>query len=474
MKKLLLTLCTVSALLLLGACGGGETEETPTAPSGDLETLEATYWTLQYDPEQWLYDEVDFYDDEDGSSVILIIPGDEEDTYLVNAEIRVDIDDPYSFRDYLTSYGFDQYEYAVNNAYEFTPVGGVDCLMEEGNYWGEPCLRYFNRVEAAGATVFMEIIGEYEDERVAALLSGLTFNLPDIGNEDGPWAWEGEPFSAEDHSVMVGTYTLQSKWLPITDCIVSGETFDHQIAVSGDKAYILSGGTLGEYLLDGAGLTYQGDVALSNEFEALQADDNGTLWLSSFMEPLVSWKDGAQTAAYEGPDYVAMHPSGAWGISWFSGPECEKVTPSGGALSTAPITFAEVETIAHLNVSDNYIFVCGYAADDSGHKVFVYNTDGVLQTTLADADGEGLGSITFMAETPNGFLGLDGNMREVCLWSKDGSFIGAADDGDLFGTGYPWFCGGFQMPDGSILVAMTDDRADESAMELVVFQLSGF
>ena len=44
----------------------------------------------------------------------------------------------------------------------------------------------------------------------------------------------------------------------------------------------------------------------------------------------------------------------------------------------------------------------------------------------------------------------------------------------LFGTSYPWFCGGVKLADGSILAIMTEDRADESAMELVAFKLSGF
>ena len=71
-------------------------------------------------------------------------------------------------------------------------------------------------------------------------------------------------------------------------------------------------------------------------------------------------------------------------------------------------------------------------------------------------------------------LALDGNMREVVLWTKDGAYLGEADDGDLFGTDYPWFCGGAKLADGSILAIMTEDRADESAMELVAFKLSGF
>jgi len=103
----------------------------------------------------------------------------------------------YSLGDMLVTYGFDQYEYAENNAYDTISIGNVDCLVHEGEYWGDPALRYFSRAEGAGATVFIEIIGEYEDPRVEELLSGLTFHLEDVGNTDGPWPWEGTPFSGE-------------------------------------------------------------------------------------------------------------------------------------------------------------------------------------------------------------------------------------------------------------------------------------
>ena len=120
------------------------------------------------------------------------------------------------------------------------------------------------------------------------------------------------------------------------------------------------------------------------------------------MEPLISWKDGTQTASYEGPDYVTMHPSGAWGISWFSSAECEKITLSGGTLKTEPLVFKEVDLIQHLLIDENHIYVCGSAVDESGHKVFIYDSNGALQMTLADSDGGGLGSITFITETANG------------------------------------------------------------------------
>jgi hypothetical protein len=79
-----------------------------------------------------------------------------------------------------------------------------------------------------------------------------------------------------------------------------------------------------------------------------------------------------------------------------------------------------------------------------------------------------------VVETKNGFMALDGNMRTVCFWKKDGTFIAAVDDGDLFGTRYPWLSTAFLMPDDSILVGMTEKRADESAYEFILFSLSGF
>lgn len=485
--RLRISCLLLASLMLFGltACGKEAPDTSDSAPEGtDQEvsaeikspkTINTNLWDLTYDEaDGWGYDEDDFYDDETLSKIILWIPEEDTEESVINVEIRVDIGEPYTFRDDLTSYGFDEYQYAVEQAYDVTPIGGVDCLMQEGNYWGSPCLRYFNRVEGASATVFLEIVGEYEDARVDKLLSGLTINLEDVGNVDGPWYWEGEPFSAQPHSAMIGTYTLNSEWLPIKDCMITKETFDHAAAVIGDQVYLLVDGALKRYDYDGTSLTFAEDIALDAEYSNISADTNGNLWLAEFLEPLICWKDGTKTASYDGPDYVVMHPSGTWGISWFSSSECEKITLSGGAVKTEPIVFKEVDLISHLLIDENHIYVTGSSISDGKHRVFVYDTAGNLQLTLAASDGGSLGSVTFVTETANGYLALDGNMREVVLWTKDGTYIGAADDSDLFGTSYPWFCGGAKMDDGSILAIMTEDRADESAMELVAFKLSGF
>ncbi len=477
MKRIFAIIFIVLLLATLAACDGGkknDTDETNPAPqaSADAQKLETNLWTLNYD-KAWVYEEDDLSDDEEYSAVTLTIP-DGEDSYVISAELSASVEDPGDFRSYLDSYGFDAYEYAENNAYDLVKIGGVDCLKQIGNYWGEPCLRYFGRVENANATVLVVITGEYEDERVEELLAGLDFTLEDIGNVDCPWPWNGEPFSAEGATVSAGNKTLTSQWIPFDDCVITTETFDHKVEVVGDKAYIVTGGILKQYAFDGSKLTYEKDIELDGEYEYITADKNGNLWLSAFGEDLACVADGKVVATYEDTDNVVMSPDGTWGVNFFSSADCEKITVKGDTLTKETITFAEVDTVSEVFVDDSNIYVCGYAADDSGFKVYIYNKEGKLQMTLTDEEGDSLGSITYIGKTADGFIGIDGNMREVVLWKADGTHLGTADDEELFSTGYPWLCDAANTKDGKLLLIITDERADESAMELIAFTLGGF
>ena len=124
-------------------------------------------------------------------------------------------------------------------------------------------------------------------------------------------------------------------------------------------------------------------------------------------------------------------------------------------------------------IDEEYIYVCGSDADWN-NRIWVYDLEGNLQTVLSDEEGESLGSISFVCQTSNGFLALDGNLREIVFWDQQGTHLGTVDDTEIFGTVYPWFCSATLLEDGSLLVLMTEDRADESAMELIVFKLTGF
>ena len=490
MKKILAILSAFALLFALTAC---TSDENPTAaPDGTSENITdsveqqsaseniqlatgitTTLFTLQYDKDVWTFFDDYTESEDDYCFITLQVPDpDEPEYYLIDVEIEVETDDPYDFREDLVYYGFDQYEYAVNNAYETVNVGGVELLK----YENDDTLLYFNRIENAGATVSIKFDAQdISDVRIADLLKGLTFNIPDTGNEDGPWEWEGTPFSAEPKTVSAGSLQLQSEWISLDSYIATYETFNHAVAATDEAVYLLIDGELSECsLMDGNLAFVQGIELPEDDYDLMDATADGNLWLSGSMNDVLCIKDGKIIATYEDLYDLAMHPSGTWGIDYFTSNECNKVTFNGDTYTTVPMVFSEADTIMHLNVDENNIYVCASAADESGHKVFVYNTDGVLQKTLCDAEGEGLGSITFMAKSENGYIGFDGNMRDVLLWDNDGNFVAEISDGDLFSTDYPWFCGSDLLPNGNIITIMTEERADRSATEVIVFTLSGF
>ena len=160
------------------------------------------------------------------------------------------------------------------------------------------------------------------------------------------------------------------------------------------------------------------------------------------MESFVAVRDGATLFSHDGPDYVIMHPSGDWGISYFTGSEVEKIILNGTEMQTEPWAFPEVDMISSIRISEDHIFVAGGAVENNEHTIFVYDLSGVLQTKLGGTEfgeDDSLGSVTAVVETANGYMALDGNMRTVLFWAPDGTFIGSAEDSDLFGCALPGF-----------------------------------
>lgn len=118
------------------------------------------------------------------------------------------------------------------------------------------------------------------------------------------------------------------------------------------------------------------------------------------------------------------------------------------------------------------------AVDDSTReKMFVYDLNGNQLLELgANETGnpDSLGSITAMAETSNGYVAIDGNMREIQFWSRDGIHLGCISARDIFGADYPWLEDMQLLEDGSLLILATQKRDDGSANELMFFKLTAF
>ena len=490
MKKMIAVLLAALMLVSITACGSKEAQPTESQNPVESDTVETTlsapvdgtaltteFWSLAY-PADWELGEDDLSESEGSyASVTLSIPDPDSDYALVSVYIEASVEEPDEFRDLIKESGMDAYDLIENGNAEYTTVGGVECLSSVGTYWGDPVLRYFGRVEGAGATVLVRITGEYEDERVAALLSTLSFTLADEGKVDPPWPWNGTPFTNDPMTSTVGAVTLSSQQLPLADSLIVDDIFSGKIAVSGEDVYVLLDNVLYVYKFDGSALTYSGTVSLDSDYENITACENGIVYLSNLGSELIGIQDGSVVCSYDDTDYVTMHPSGSWGISFFTTTEVEKISIADGILSAEPMIFPEISMISSVSISQDHIMVAGTSAASEQHGIFVYDLNGNLQMTLGDkefSEPDSLGSVTVVIETANGYIALDGNMRTVMLWNADGSFIGSAEDSALFGTNYPWMSAAAQLSDGSLLVGMTEERADSSADEFVIFHLSGF
>ena len=486
MKKLTVLLLVLIMVLSLAACGGGKepsikdnapaevsTEapketEAPAEPSPALTLHENTFFNVSYNEEDgWSLaeDDFDIYENS-GNAYIRIL--DEEGRTEIVVSIYAEKKDPESFRKNLYLNGVDMQAYAAGEI-ETVDIGGQPMLyVDQSN--GDRF--FYGRNEAAGVTYTIDATN-WEDPRVPALIENIVCTASGTDNDEPAWPWDGEPIALGSMSQMVGTYTVTADFIPMAEALTTFETFNHEVEVIGNKVYLLSDFVLREYAFDGAGLTFVREIPLGDEYKNVE-NANGTLVLSNFMKPVIGHDGDTVVFSYDGPDNFTLAPDGTWGISWFSsGETTEKFTFKDGALVGEPLPFNEVKVISQVDVDDEYIYVTGSPVEGSGHTVFVYDHNGQLQLQLkGDPNASiGLGSVTYITKTANGFLALDGNMRDVVLWTADGTWLGAVEDKDIFGTYYPWFATADAMEDGSILVVMTEDRTDDSAMEVIAFKL---
>ena len=445
------------------------------APDSQLAVHENTFFTVAYDEAiGWGVAEDDFYTYDGGGNAYVRVLDEEGSTELV-VYINAEEEDASAFRKAMYVNDFDLKAYAEGDM-ETTDVGGQPMLYVDRQ---NGCRFFFGRNEAAGVYYTIEAY-DWEDPRVQALVGGITCTASGTDNVDPPWPWEGERFYSGFMSLPVGEHMVTAEFVPAEEPMITYETFRHDVEVIGSKVYLLTDYVLYEYDYvpgeEGGTLEHAREIPLDAEYETVESA-GGDLVLSNFMEPVIGHDGSSLLYAYEGPDNFTVAPNGEWGISWFSSGEgCEKYTFRDGALVGEAFPFAEVKLISQVCVDEQYIYVTGSPVEGSGHFVFVYDHSGNLQMQLtSDPTGSiGLGSITYVTGTPNGFVALDGNMRDVVFWTADGTWLGSLETDDFFGTDYPWLASGDVMDDGSILCVMKQTRADNSADELLVFRISGF
>ncbi|MGN1404483.1 MAG: hypothetical protein ACI4XB_09205 [Ruminococcus sp.] len=448
-----------------------DTEESSETGTFNTETM---YWKANI-PDTLAEDE-DYSSEDEGYTDHFFASYDSSDTVENGVEIIVTEEDSLSYRQDLLNYDLALEDYAAGNV-DTTSIGGYDFTVVEYEYWGETETVYLTRDEGAQMSITIRISGDPANEDIQTVLSSLEFTIPEGNETDAPYPWDGEPLVTQTGSVTLGSYNLTATQILASDSILPNDIFDNRVAVAGNTLYALTENHLFIFTLNGSDAALQETVELEDDYDHICVDETGAVYLSAFMKPTLVYRDGKQVMSLNVKDQLAVSPDGSWGITYFtSADDLEKVTiQADGAVQTEAFSLGEnlISLVNEISITKDYILVSGSAADDSGHKLFVFDHSGAHLKTLTDADGESLGSITGAVQTDNGILAIDGNLRNVILWNLDGGCLGEAEDSDLFGTSYPWISGLCRTSDGKIYISMVEERTDGSWDEMILFQLDG-
>ena len=496
MRKYLAILLALAMVFAFAACGGEKTVTPTEAPApAPTEALAPTEAPAAENPETpapaGALTETEFWTGTVPESLPLnedysyVYPGysyhdfsrvDAAGTETLNLSITVEDEATKEYRKNLVSCGFSLDDQAAGKA-ETVSIGGLEFVSYRDSYWFEDCVTYIARPAGSGKTVTIQIYGEdVNDPDAAGLLDSLQFSVPDVGFVEAPYPKDGQPYLAETGTAVLNGCTLTAQQLIADDSFLVANSFDNRVAVVGDLLYALSGDTLRTYTISDGALTFRSALTLGETYEAMSVTEDGRVFLTNFMAPMMELKDGDVVKKWADVSYeAAVSPDGSFAISFFTQPEdLQKYTLNAdGTAAAEPFVLSggpALDMVTAAYITENYVGLNAYAAEDNWLYLFVYDHEGNFVMQLKDEAGSGLGSVTAMIELDDKLLALDGNLRDTLVWTKDGVCLGAADDGTLYGSAYPWMSG--LCRDGkNVYVSMVDERPDGSWDEMIFYRL---
>lgn len=388
-------------------------------------------------------------------------------------------------------------EYAAQAGKETTgraDIGGIAFSAVSYEKWGWQYAEYAARVPESRVTLLLTVEQpEHIGGKLQQILDSIAFKLPVLNpaNVDPPLPEDGVPYQPAPSSAVIGQAQLKAAWLKADRSIILDSTFNNHIALSGKRLYVLAGKTLYAYLMDGYDLVPDqtfagGKMTFDDKYEYLAAGKDGILYVSNGIFNTLAVKDGAVIKDNNLSGYLAMHPGGQWGISFWVNAEPMLVKASGGELTGEPWVLSNLSdaakrqgrfsAISCVAISDTRIYAAGTDAQKGdAQRVAVYDLEGGELFTFGSEDwmaDDAFGSVTAIVETSAGILVQDGNYRAYKLFSHQGEFLGMAESDKLLGTDYPWLSS--MIPyDGGVLTAAAQSRQDESGDELLIFAVSG-
>ena len=444
------------------------------AASASEINYETDFWQ-SFVSDSWAENKDYFHEGSTSSAHEFVIAEGDDDVSRLRIEIGL-TENPRKFRDSIIEFANFSLEDYASGVYESRLIAGIPCFIYETE--GE--IRYHGRNESTLTDIMIRFRGVFDDTLIDEFVDNFELLTSDENHTDPPYPWEGECYNPVTGSVEAGGFHFSAVWLKPDACFLPFDSWDNRVVFVGGYLYNLGDRELKIYTLDGETLTLVNEVTFPYSYDQLQTNEIGNVYVSSIYETKV-FNNGAEVGELDISGSFAIHPSGTWGIQYRSLQDSTKIISVATDYidNSDPFDLSDgsgaylFKSISKLFMTENAVYVTGLSeGEDSEVKIFVYDLDGNHVRTLESADENfGLGAITGIVETPNGLIAMDGNMRHLYLWNTAGECIGKIDDGDLFGTRYPWMSGFSRGDDGNIYACMMDYRPDNSWDEMLVYRI---
>ena len=240
---------------------------------------------------------------------------------------------------------------------------------------------------------------------------------------------EGTPFTTEAvRDVTMGPVTVHCQWIPFESPYIVDDIFSGRVAAAGDRVWILADDKLKEYQYANDAVTFVKDIPIGDGYSEITADETGNLYVSSKLSnnAFLRIKDGniEELAKDIGP--VKMQRSGNVGISALF--DIKKIVVADGTATAQDWMPQEYDIISTALISENYAYIGGRSEELDAYILKAYDMEGNHLLTFGEKGKDGddwLAYVSQIMEIPEGFFGIDANMRDLYIWGPDASVLGS-------------------------------------------------
>lgn len=309
------------------------------------------------------------------------------------------------------------------------------------------------------------------------------------------------PLAPKPKTMKLGTQDFTAELCKFEEPLLdkSGMNVIRAIEVVKDKLYLVSAdGKLRRYTIgNGCSLSKDasfgddGVLSTNKELKTLSKDDKGNLVASNGIFESYMISDGK--LKYEckarGQGYIALHPSGKWGLGSFANATVNKLTFGDSACESEPWALQDLSQEAKRKGPLGNVNTIGFVGDlvmvggivpkskdpNESRVVIAMDANGKEKFRFGKTDKtfdeQKFGWVHAIGPCKAGICVVDSNFRRLSAWKKDGSFFGAVKLSDAFDLKYPWVPTFSVTQDGTAYFAAGQTRENSKVAEGLVYRV---